>query len=77
MTLTTTMDIEEYGIFLSNLASHLNELVIYYRFRKAGYQAIDRICDYYYSLQERPVCAHVSSFRCPERNIRLKIDCPG
>lgn len=25
------------------------------RFRKAGYQAIDRICDFYYSLQERPV----------------------
>ncbi|PCH37501.1 PLP-dependent transferase [Wolfiporia cocos MD-104 SS10] len=25
------------------------------QFRKAGYQAIDRICDYYYSLQQRPV----------------------
>jgi len=24
-------------------------------FRKAGYQAIDRICDFYYSLQDRPV----------------------
>ncbi|KAI0922914.1 hypothetical protein AcW1_002567 [Taiwanofungus camphoratus] len=24
-------------------------------FRKAGYQAIDRICDYYYSLSQRPV----------------------
>jgi aromatic-L-amino-acid/L-tryptophan decarboxylase len=29
------------------------------RFRKAGYQAIDRICDYYYSLQERPVTSQV------------------
>lgn len=29
------------------------------RFRKAGYQAIDRICDYYYSLEERPVIAKV------------------
>ncbi|PWN47434.1 PLP-dependent transferase [Violaceomyces palustris] len=24
-------------------------------FRKAGYQAVDRICDYYYSLEKRPV----------------------
>ncbi|KAM6502085.1 Pyridoxal phosphate-dependent transferase [Amanita muscaria] len=29
------------------------------QFRKAGYQAIDRICDYYYSLQEQPVASHV------------------
>ena len=29
------------------------------RFRKAGYQAIDRICDYYASLQERPVVSQV------------------
>ncbi|KAF8220587.1 hypothetical protein L208DRAFT_747020 [Tricholoma matsutake] len=29
------------------------------QFRKAGYQAIDRICDYYYSLQERPVVSKV------------------
>ncbi|KIM79842.1 hypothetical protein PILCRDRAFT_10021 [Piloderma croceum F 1598] len=29
------------------------------QFRKAGYQAIDRICDYYYSLHERPVIAQV------------------
>ncbi|EMD37052.1 hypothetical protein CERSUDRAFT_84071 [Gelatoporia subvermispora B] len=28
-------------------------------FRKAGYQAIDRICDYYYSLQNRPVVPSV------------------
>jgi aromatic-L-amino-acid decarboxylase len=29
------------------------------QFRKAGYQAIDRICDYYSSLQERSVVPHV------------------
>ncbi|PPQ98397.1 hypothetical protein CVT24_004076 [Panaeolus cyanescens] len=29
------------------------------QFRKAGYQAIDRICDYYYSLQNRPVVPQV------------------
>ncbi|KAF8971067.1 pyridoxal phosphate-dependent transferase [Flammula alnicola] len=29
------------------------------QFRKAGYQAIDRICDYYYSLQEKPVISSV------------------
>ncbi|KAJ3529049.1 hypothetical protein NM688_g7910 [Phlebia brevispora] len=29
------------------------------QFRKAGYQAIDRICDYYYSLQDRPVASQV------------------
>ncbi|EIM88378.1 uncharacterized protein STEHIDRAFT_95546 [Stereum hirsutum FP-91666 SS1] len=29
------------------------------QFRKAGYQAIDRICDYYYSLREKPVVAQV------------------
>ncbi|KAI0325736.1 aromatic-L-amino-acid decarboxylase [Cubamyces sp. BRFM 1775] len=28
-------------------------------FRKAGYQAIDRICDYFASLQERPVVSQV------------------
>ncbi|KAI0643877.1 aromatic-L-amino-acid decarboxylase [Trametes meyenii] len=28
-------------------------------FRKAGYQAIDRICDYYASLQSRPVVSQV------------------
>ncbi|KAG8942904.1 hypothetical protein FRC04_003304 [Tulasnella sp. 424] len=28
-------------------------------FRKAGYQAIDRICDYYYSLADKPVVAQV------------------
>ncbi|KAF9648552.1 aromatic-L-amino-acid decarboxylase [Thelephora ganbajun] len=30
-----------------------------FRFRKAGYQAIDRICDYYYSLQNKPVKSNV------------------
>ncbi|TFY80083.1 hypothetical protein EWM64_g3932 [Hericium alpestre] len=29
------------------------------QFRKAGYQAIDRICDYYYSLREKPVVSQV------------------
>jgi aromatic-L-amino-acid/L-tryptophan decarboxylase len=29
------------------------------RFRKAGYDAIDRICAYYYSIRERPVVAQV------------------
>ncbi|KNZ72280.1 Tyrosine decarboxylase 1 [Termitomyces sp. J132] len=29
------------------------------RFRKAGYQAIDRICDYSYSLEKRPVISDV------------------
>ena len=29
------------------------------RFRQAGYQAIDRICDYYNSLQERTVVPNV------------------
>ncbi|KAI0696521.1 pyridoxal phosphate-dependent transferase [Cytidiella melzeri] len=28
-------------------------------FRKAGYQAIDRICDYYYSLEQRAVTSQV------------------
>jgi aromatic-L-amino-acid decarboxylase len=28
-------------------------------FRKAGYAAVDRICDYYASLAERPVSAQV------------------
>ena len=30
-----------------------------FRFRKAGYQAIDRICDYYYSLEKQPVVSQV------------------
>lgn len=30
-----------------------------HRFRKAGYQAIDRICDYYSSLQEKNVISTV------------------
>ncbi|KII85888.1 hypothetical protein PLICRDRAFT_44310 [Plicaturopsis crispa FD-325 SS-3] len=29
------------------------------QFRKAGYQAIDRICDYWYSLQDKPVASSV------------------
>ncbi|KAK0212488.1 pyridoxal phosphate-dependent transferase [Desarmillaria ectypa] len=29
------------------------------QFRKAGYQAIDRICDYHYSLRNKPVVANV------------------
>ncbi|KIP09950.1 hypothetical protein PHLGIDRAFT_28767 [Phlebiopsis gigantea 11061_1 CR5-6] len=29
------------------------------QFRKAGYQAIDRICDYYYSLEQKPVNSQV------------------
>ncbi|KAF5386192.1 hypothetical protein D9615_002288 [Tricholomella constricta] len=29
------------------------------QFRKAGYQAIDRICEYYYSLHNRPVISKV------------------
>ncbi|KAF9002337.1 pyridoxal phosphate-dependent transferase [Cyathus striatus] len=29
------------------------------QFRKAGYQAIDRICDYYYTLQDKPVTSQV------------------
>ncbi|KAF9017992.1 hypothetical protein BDZ89DRAFT_1140313 [Hymenopellis radicata] len=29
------------------------------QFRKAGYQAIDRICEYYYSLQDKPVLPSV------------------
>ena len=29
------------------------------RFRRAGYQAIDRICDYYISLRDMPVSSQV------------------
>ncbi|KAF8839449.1 hypothetical protein BDN67DRAFT_970046 [Paxillus ammoniavirescens] len=29
------------------------------QFRRAGYQAIDHICDYYYSLQNKPVASQV------------------
>ena len=29
------------------------------RFRKAGYQVIDRICKYYYSLEEQPIASRV------------------
>lgn len=34
-------------------------MIAIYRFRKAGYQAIDRICDYFYSLEEKPVMSQV------------------
>jgi hypothetical protein len=33
--------------------------MIYHRFRRAGYQAIDRICDYHSSLRNRPVTSQV------------------
>jgi len=36
-----------------------SKLLIVLRFRKAGYQAIDRICDYYYSIQDRNVLPDV------------------
>jgi len=29
------------------------------RFRKAGYEAIDRICDFYYALEKKNVVADV------------------
>ena len=29
------------------------------RFRVAGHQAIDRICEYYHSIEKRPVVPHV------------------
>lgn len=35
------------------------KLKSYYRFRQAGYQAIDRICDYYDSLHQRTVLPNV------------------
>lgn len=38
--------------------SHTSGYVLY-RFRKAGYQAIDRICDYYYSLEKQNVVSSV------------------
>ena len=30
-----------------------------FRFRRAGYQAIDRICDHYHYVQEKPVKPNV------------------
>ena len=63
------MDIEQYVIydhspFKLHSSRVLSERADQYfrcppRFRKAGYQAIDRICDYYASLQNRPVVAQV------------------
>lgn len=51
------MDIEGYDL------RNLEPLVLYAkcsrRFRSAGYQAIDRICDLYEKLEERDVTADV------------------
>ena len=48
-----------------------------YRFRQAGYQAIDRICDYYDSLQERTVVPNVQPGylrdHIPGINVRLLV----
>jgi hypothetical protein len=54
------MDIEQYFFFivLFNIG-YLTTFLLPFRFRKAGYQAIDRICEYYYSLQERSVMSTV------------------
>lgn len=48
------------------VSSHPNLIIVarvdkdrHTRFRKAGYDAIDRICAYYYSLREKPVVAQV------------------
>lgn len=49
------MDTERY--FLSVISAC--EAKWSHSFRKAGYQAIDRICDYYNSLQERSVVPNV------------------
>lgn len=49
------MDIEQYATSFQSW-SMLKQRS---RFRKAGYQAIDRICDYYYSLQNLPVISKV------------------
>jgi hypothetical protein len=54
------MDIEQYYFYivLFNIG-YLTTFILHVRFRKAGYQAIDRICEYYYSLQERSVISRV------------------
>lgn len=33
--------------------------LVFYRFRKAGYAAIDQICDYYKTMEQRPVVSQV------------------
>ena len=55
------MDIEECGAFFVFLRARTYNHPSHVRFRKAGYLAIDRICDYYYSIQDRPVCSQVRS----------------
>lgn len=50
------MDIEQYVLLhATRRNTHTS-----HRFRKAGYNAIDRICDYYYNLQSMPVKSSVS-----------------
>jgi hypothetical protein len=51
------MDVEQSVSIISLLKDVM--VLIDSRFRKAGYQAIDRICDYYYSLQDKPVVSSV------------------
>lgn len=34
-------------------------MLVLYRFRRAGYAAIDRICDYYTNIEQRPVVPQV------------------
>lgn len=54
------MDIEQYEAFSRcQLSANVSSYLLPYRFRKAGYQAIDRICDYYYSLQDKSVISKV------------------
>jgi hypothetical protein len=50
------MDIEQQALrFYKNLCLTPH----FPRFRKAGYQAVDRICEYYYTLQNRSVIPKV------------------
>jgi len=44
---------------VSQRADRLRSLPDFYRFRRAGYQAIDQICEYYSTLHERPVASQV------------------
>lgn len=53
------MNIEQYVYFPRIDAEADIWRYVSLRFRKAGYQAIDRICDYYSTLQERPVKSQV------------------
>ena len=52
------MDIEQ-SVLTQIFLSHVVDKNHHTRFRKAGYDAIDRICAYYYSLREKPVVAQV------------------